>query len=341
MFDINNRRYIGNKSKLAEWISQCVQTSCIGDSFFDVFAGTSAVSAAVSKSMKKVILNDTLVSNYVIYKAFYGNEQYDREKLYDFRDRINDFIMNYNLGESDRKVAGFFSQNYGGKFFTVNDSYRIETVRDNIEKEKNEWCEKEYNILLASLIYSMDKCALTVGHFDAFIQRKSFADKFLFSLIQPLDFPDTTFEVYNQDANTLAHTVTVDIAYLDPPYNSRQYCQFYHIYETIIKWDTPVLYGVALKPKTDKMSNYCRTSAPAVFADLISSLNSKYIIVSYNNTYQSKSNSSKNKIPLEFIESTLSQRGEVKAFSKSHKYFNAGNTHFDDHKEFLFVLEVR
>ena len=55
------------------------------------------------------------------------------------------------------------------------------------------------------------------------------------------------------------------------------------------------------------MSAYCTSSAPVAFRDLISKLNVKYIVVSYNNTYESKSGSSKNKITLEQIKSILEE----------------------------------
>ena len=47
------------------------------------------------------------------------------------------------------------------------------------------------------------------------------------------------------------------------------------------------------------MSEYCKTTAPKIFQELITNINSNYIVVSYNNTYKSKSSSSKNKITLD------------------------------------------
>ena len=74
--------------------------------------------------------------------------------------------------------------------------------------------------------------------------------------------------------------------------------------------------------------------------DLITSLNCKYIVVSYNNTYNSKSSSSKNKITLEDIKRILEKKGSVKVFEKSHQFFNAGKTSLDDHKELIFIAKV-
>ena len=106
------------------------------------------------------------------------------------------------------------------------------------------------------------------------------------------------------------------------------------------KWKKPELFGTALKPEAENMSEYCRSSATKTFEDLISKLKCKYIVVSYNNTYKSKSSSSKNKIELEDLEDILKSKGKVKRFEKPYKYFNAGKTDFSDHKEFVYIVEV-
>ncbi|MBU4457771.1 MAG: DNA adenine methylase, partial [Candidatus Omnitrophica bacterium] len=31
-----------------------------------------------------------------------------------------------------------------------------------------------------------------------------------------------------------------DVAYIDPPYNARQYINFYHVLENLAKWEKPV-----------------------------------------------------------------------------------------------------
>ena len=76
------------------------------------------------------------------------------------------------------------------------------------------------------------------------------------------------------------------------------------------------------------------------FEDLVSHLDTRYIVVSYNNTYNSKSSSSENKIQLEDIERILKNLGPTKVFEHSHQFFNTGKTEFDDHKELLFVTHV-
>ena len=147
-------------------------------------------------------------------------------------------------------------------------------------------------------------------------------------------------EIHREDSNQLARRIHTDLVYIDPPYNSRQYCRFYHLYETLVKWDKPELFGVAMKPAAENMSAYCSVKAVDAFEDLVSHLDTRYIVVSYNNTYNSKSSSSENKIQLEDIERILKNLGPTKVFEHSHQFFNTGKTEFYDHKELLFVTHV-
>ncbi len=147
-------------------------------------------------------------------------------------------------------------------------------------------------------------------------------------------------KIYREDANNLVRKIETDVAYIDPPYNSRQYNRFYHIYETLIKWDEPELFGVALKPKPENSSVYCTVKAKDAFQDLVENLNAKFLVVSYNNTYNSKSSSSENKIKLEEIKAILENKGKTKVFECSHRFFNTGKTEFNNHKEFLFITKV-
>ncbi|MBO4556768.1 MAG: DNA adenine methylase, partial [Elusimicrobiales bacterium] len=200
---------------------------------------------------------------------------------------------------------------------------------------------KEFYVLLASLLYSLDRIANTVGHYEAYIKGQTQHGIFNFDLIAPLCTKGKKIHIFREDSNILAKKIKADIAFVDPPYNSRQYSRFYHVLETITKWDKPPLYGTAMKPPEENMSGYCRTAAPRFFEDLIKSLSVKYIAVTYNNTYNSKSSSSRNKITLEQIQDILSKKGIVKCFQKEYRHFNAGKTDFKGHKEFLFITKAK
>ena len=95
-----------------------------------------------------------------------------------------------------------------------------------------------------------------------------------------------------------------------------------------------------MKPKPENMSEYCSSKAIDAFMELIFSLKTKYIVVSYNNTYNSKSKSSENKMTLDEILNVLNKRGHTLVYSKEHMAFNAGKTDLNEHMEFVFITKV-
>lgn len=329
---LHNRRYIGSKHKLIEWIFSIIKKECEGISFADIFAGTGIVSAIAAKHFKRIILNDFLYSNYAIYQAFLGNDEWDKSK-------IDTIIRNYNNISGEDLEDNYFSDYFGGKYFSHNSSKIIGFIRENIEKNKNTLTIREYYILIASLLYAVDKIANTVGHYDAYFKKELKCENLFMKSIDPIDVNDVA--IFREDTNSLVKKVNVDIMYIDPPYNSRQYSRFYHVLETLTKWDKPKLYGVALKPASENMSDYCREKAKRRFDELIRDIKARFLVVSYNNTYESKSNSSRNKITLHEIEKILQAKGATKVFEKKHKHFSAGNTNFNNHKEYLFVTKVK
>lgn len=336
MFNMYNRRYTGSKYKLMEWIRTLIVDNCEGKIFFDVFAGTGVVTEYMINDYEKYIINDFLYSNEVIYKGFLLQENYDMDKLIKI-------VEKYNKTNKTKLKDNYVSTNFGDKYFNKDDAKLIGKIREELEISisKKEISSKEYYILLSSLLYSIDKIANTCGHYDAYRKIDNIESKFKYELILPKKLDKKQkIEIYREDSNVLAKEIKADVAFIDPPYNSRQYSRFYHVLENITKWEKPELYGTALKPKEENMSEYCKTSAPKAFKDLIDNLNVKYIVVTYNNTYNSKSSSSKNKITLEEIKTILDEKGKTKVFDKPYKFFNAGKTELKNHKEYVFITKV-
>lgn len=330
---LESRRYIGCKQKLVDWIFDIIQQETKNiHTATDIFAGTGVVTKKMLSLYDKVIINDFLLSNNQIYKAFFKNGEWNKEK-------ILKKIELYNSLETAILEDNYFSINYGGKYFDYDMSKKIGWIREDIEKSKSELTEKEYAILLATLIYNIDKHANTLGHFEAYIKKPIKKSELKLRLIDVKEFENLT--IYREDSNKLAKEIKSDLVYIDPPYNSRQYCRFYHVYENLVKWDKPILSGVAMKPPAENMSKYCTSKAPEAFSDLVKNLDAKYLAVSYNNTYNSKSGSSKNKIELEEIEEILNEKGETKKFAKDYRFFNAGKSDLENHQELLYITKVK
>ena len=332
---INNRRYLGSKYKLLDFIDETIKNNC-GEynSVFDVFGGTGVVSNYFSEKGKKIYINDILKSNYCIYRAFLGNEKFSEnkiKKIIDEYNKISDLEENY------------FSKNYKNTYFSENDCKKIGYIRENINKkfENKEINEREKYILIASLLYSMDKIANTVGHYDAYRKKQKLEDCFEMYNLDINKNQTIKNEIYNMDSNELAKKIKADIVYIDPPYNSRQYGDAYHLLENVAEWKKPKVYGVAKKMDRSKIkSNYCTNKASNAFKDLIKNCNCKHIIVSYNNMGQKGNARSQAKISDTEILEILNQKGKVKVFEQDFNFFTTGKTHIDNHKERLFLCEV-
>lgn len=331
-YRLESRRYIGCKAKLVDWIFGIIENETDNvHSFCDIFAGTGSVANRAFTLYDRVVVNDFLHSNNVIYKAFFQDSEWSKSKVIGLLDR-------YNSINPDALGDNYFSTNYGDKFFDLKTARLIGFIREDIASMQSFLSEKEYAILLASLIYSVDRLANTLGHYEAYIKKNIVPRKLILRSVDVGNFEGA--EIYQEDSNLLARRVQADIVYIDPPYNSRQYSRFYHLLENLVKWEKPELYGVAMKPKEENMSRYCRNSAFAAFQELVACLDARYLVVSYNNTYNSKSSSSENKIKLEQIEEALNSCGETHIYERSYSPFNSGKTEFVNHKEFLFVTHV-
>ncbi len=330
---IGNRRYTGSKKALLEDIYTSISPYPKGRIVFaDLFAGTGIVSAFMLGKGMSVIVNDFLQSNYIAYQAWFGCGDYSKKKL----ERI---IAEFNSLNSSKLKENYFSKIYGNKYFSVSDAKKIGYIREKLEKIK--LTKREKSILVTSLMYATDKIANTVGHFEHFLSKKPQDKGVLLKLphIEPFIGNAT---IYKMDANKLAREITCDIAYIDPPYNARQYVNFYHVLENLVQWDKPTEFeGTSMKFKRNHLkSDYSKSKAPMVFKDLIDNLQAKLIVVSYNNTYSAKSSASNNKISESQLLDILSSKGKVTVSEIKHRSFNSGKTDFKDHKEILYICKT-
>ncbi|HPN36813.1 MAG TPA: DNA adenine methylase [Melioribacteraceae bacterium] len=330
-FKINNRRYLGNKSKLVNFINSVVVEEIKEfNSFCDLFAGTGSVSAHFNNFDKKIIVNDILFSNYIVLKAFFSVTQIDYKVLQEKIEHLNN--MN-NFSES------YFFETFGGKYFSIENAMKIGNIREEIDKISEN--ENEKYLLLTSLIFAADKVANTVGHYDAFC--KKILNKNKLFLLMPFIRFENNFnnEIYRVDAVELAQQVKCDVLYLDPPYNSRQYNSAYHVLENLVKWEKPEVKGIAKKMEmNDTKSRFCTKLAPFDFKKIINKCNCKYIIVSYNNTANTMHSRSNALISDSFIIDEMRKIGEVKVFSMDYKGYTTGKAINMNNKERLFFCKV-
>lgn len=328
---IENRRYLGNKYKLTPFIRQVADRECPGvQSVADLFAGTGAVASAFLD--KKIITNDVLYSNYICHVAWFGPESYDHEK-------IIRLIGEYNAARPQED--NYMSRHFADTYFSREVCRKIGFIREDIERRRrdNTLNDRERALLVTSLLYAMDHIANTCGHYDAYRDGHLNHEKQL-ELCVPLTVsglnPGNQF--YHLDANQLAPAIQADLVYIDPPYNSRQYCDAYHLLENVACWDQPDVTGKARKMKRGRSkSDYCTSRAASALEDLLNRIQAKYILLSYNNMGKKGNARSNAKISDQEILRALRKKGEVKIFSEDHRAFSAGKSSHPGNKERLFL----
>ena len=330
---INNRRYLGNKYRLLTFITNIISAECGSfDTFADIFAGTGAVASAYTN--KRLITNDILYSNYLCHLTWFSDEPFDESKIKNYIEYFNSSIP---------YEENYMTENFSGTYFSQNVCSKIGFIREFIEKEyaSQKLNEKERAMMITSLLYGLDKIANTCGHYDAYRQNTELPNKIVLLLPEPNKNLRHN-HCFNCDTNKLAKNISADVVYIDPPYNSRQYSDAYHLVENIARWEKPNVYGVAKKmDRTALKSKYCTREAPKVFEDLIHDLHAKYIVVSYNNMAKKGNDRSNARISDTEILDALQKKGTVKMFSEQFKAFTTGKSEHLDNEERLFVCKCK
>lgn len=349
-------RFIGNKEKLVDTIYQVAQSKNINQgTFCDFFSGTSNVGRHFKEKGFKIISSDLLYFSYVLQRAYITNN--GEPKFAKLQAQISTpssslfaspFELIRNHLNSLKGIEGFIYKNYTEegtakeshkrKYFTAQNGKKIDAIRTQIEKWKTEKLinDDEYFVALAALIESVPFYANISGVYAAFL--KKYDPRALKELeIKPINFYSSKqkHNVYNHDSMNLVNKLDVDILYLDPPYNQRQYAPNYHLLETIAKYDQPDIKGVTgMRNYQNQKSEFCNKETALVALDKIANV-SKYecLILSYN---------SEGIMPQSEILSVLKKYGQVEVKKIDYLRFKSNSNGDSKHKkivqEQLYIL---
>ena len=133
----------------------------------------------------------------------------------------------------------------------------------------------------------------------------------------------------------LINGLNVDILYIDPPYNNRQYAPNYHLLETIAKYDAPKIKGTTgLREYANQKSDFCNKDTAIIALDKIAkTAKYKYLILSYN---------SEGIMPEKDIMFVLKKYGEVTLQNIDYPRFKSNSNGDSKHKktiqEQLYIL---
>jgi adenine-specific DNA-methyltransferase len=139
-------------------------------------------------------------------------------------------------------------------------------------------------IALVALMEAADRVDSTVGLQMAYLKRWAARAYNELELRVPelLDGPGVATQL---DALESVRGGEYDVMYLDPPYNQHKYMNNYHVWESLVRWDKPEVYGVACKRVDcrdyDSAFNSKRRIRDAL-AEVVQSARARYLLVSFN-----------------------------------------------------------
>lgn len=339
-------KYIGNKTRLIDFIENCMIDSNIDYKnvvVYDLFSGTGSVSEFFKKNNCDVYSCDNM--NYAIveqYRKLYFNEEPSFKELYEElnTEKLDDVL--YYLNNLPLKKGYYFDNfceegKYNRKFFKMENAEKIDSIRDKIESWKEKLPSEKYNFLVGLLMDSADHVSNTAGTYGAYLKIwRSMALKDL-ELKKP-DFINTgkvSLEVRDV-LEFIKNKPKANIVYLDPPYNARQYPAYFSALESIVVNDKQQLNGkTGLRNYEQQKSKFSiKTDVNNTFQELIDNIKADYIVMSY---------STEGIMKKDFIFETLSKKGETTVYDKNYRRFktNAWTSDETNLKELVFICKVK
>lgn len=271
----------------------------------DLFSGTARVAHALKARGYRVHANDhnvyaaTLATCYV---------QADRRRWLARAERL--------IAELDALPgrAGWFTETFcvRARYLQPANGARVDAIRERIAALALE-SELEA-IVLTSLMEAADRVDSTVGVQMAYLKRWAPRSHQPLRLRVPA-LLESTGSASCLDAGEAAAQFEVDIAYLDPPYNQHSYLGNYHVWESLVRWDKPDVYGVAMKRadvRTRGSAFNRRGTIAAALRDVVARVRARWLIVSFNDEgYLSPSD----------VRALLATRGAVRATAIRHRRY--------------------
>lgn len=294
-------RYLGNKTKLADWIvGKISETLPAGASIADPMCGTASVSIALARAGFSVTASDALT-----FPVVHAQTRLLTKEAPAFK-ALNGYRGALAWMQQMEPLTGYFHKEFGASgapangraprlYFSAENAAHIDGLRAGISslRAAGDLTEQEYSVMLQHLLLSTNKVANISGTYGYF--RNTLSGTALRPMIfEPLEFEWTPGEhrVRQGPVEELASSLDTDAVYLDPPYTKRQYAGNYHVLETLARGDEPVAVGDGgLRPWMDQASDFCyRRTAASAFRRTLEYLDTDHVFISYSEDGQVRDN---------------------------------------------------
>jgi adenine-specific DNA-methyltransferase len=342
-------RYIGNKTRLLPFILRTLEKEGIGaGAVHDAFAGTASVSRALKEKGWKVHSSDLLLSSYVFQRAYVVADTED-PSLTEKARALTHAAPRVSFISTHFSPAGGVTS-AGRMYFTPENARRIDAAREELERWRAAGAvdEDAYYLLLAAIIEGADRVANTAGVYASYMKRWQPNAQRPFSVT--IDSPvrgKAPAVAYLMDAAQAARAIgEIDLIYIDPPYNSRQYVAYYHIPEILARgWSDggpPIRGKVGLLAGDEGRSQWSHgRRVQKLFAGLLSASGARHALVSFN---------SEGHLEPEILEGLLKKAapdGQVSHFIQRYRRYRADSDHEgrkyhrDFAQEHLYLVRLR
>jgi len=234
-------KYLGSKRLLLPQILEAVRGVSGAKTVIDLFSGTSRVGQALKREGYRVLSNDHNAYAATLARCYVQADAED--VLVDAAKLVREF-------NALKGKPGYFTNVFceRSRFFQPKNGARVDAIREAIARKGLE--PELESVMLVSLMEAADRVDSTTGVQMAYL--KQWAPRAHKDL--ELRLPDLQpraragkGRAHRLDAAEAAARLRADVAYLDPPYNQHSYLGNYHVWESLVLWDKPEVYGTACK----------------------------------------------------------------------------------------------
>lgn len=298
-------KYIGSKRVLVPTIVSIVRALPGVHSVLDLFSGTSRVGHALKGHGYRVTAND---HNAYAYRLAQCYVQADSERHGTAAGKL---IKELNGLPG---AAGYFTRTFceQSRFFQPHNGERVDAIRDRIAELALDPVLE--SVLLVSLMEAADRVDSTCGLQMAYLKKwapRAFNDMEL-RVPQLHPGPGTAWQM---EAVQAAGREAFDLVYLDPPYNQHKYLGNYHVWETLVRWDAPEVYGTACKRvdcRTRRSDFNSKKRIREAMQQVLDGVRSRFTLVSFSN---------EGYLAYEELMEMLQPRGEVVSLTVDYKRY--------------------
>jgi adenine-specific DNA-methyltransferase len=332
-------KYIGSKRTLVPLILRAVGAVPGARTVLDLFCGTSRVGHALKAAGYRVLANDHLAYAATLARCYV---EADRDEVERDAQRL--------IRELNRLPGrpGYFTQTFceRSRFFQPRNGARIDAIRESIAARGLP--PRLEAVLLVALMEAADRVDSTTGVQMAFLKQWAPRAHNDLELRLPAMLPRARAgkgRAHALDALEAAARLEGDVAYLDPPYNQHSYLGNYHVWETLVRWDEPEVYGTACKRLDcrERRSPFnSRRRFREAYAQLLETVRAPVLVASFND---------EGFLPRAEIQHLLAARGRLQVFETDYRRYVGAQIGIHDPRgrkvgtvshlrntEFLFVV---